>query len=77
MIAGSIYPQDEAVLAAAIALAVKAELQLDLNKLTEIWQLEGLDITKPLVVTDISRDVDTVIHQTVNTNNNSTTVTRT
>lgn len=69
-------PVDVNALAALIAQAVKSEMQVDLDKLTELWRLEGLDPSRPLTVTDNTRDVGTEIHQTVDTNNTRTIVTR-
>lgn len=70
-------PVDVNALASLIALAVKSELQVDLTKINEMWQLEGLDNTAPLQVTDTSRTVGTVIQQTINSTATSSTVTRT
>ena len=53
------------------------ELEVDLIKLREVWQLEGLDSAKPLNVTDYSREAGTEITQVIDTNNNRTIVTRT
>jgi len=77
MLAGSCYPQDETAVAQALALAVRAELQDELKYILEMWRLEGLDIARPLTVTDHSRDVGTEIQQVIDTNNNRSIVTRT
>lgn len=69
-------PVDVNALAALIAQAVKGELQVDLNKLTELWRLEGLDPSRPLTVTDNTRDAGAEIHQTIDTNNTRSIVTR-
>ena len=76
--------------AAQNAAAVRANLTPELSKinaqvdgltpnqmimLQEIYSLYGLDPTKPLVVTDISRTAGTVSQQ-INSNAGSTTVTR-
>jgi hypothetical protein len=70
-------PVDINALASLIAQAVKNEIALDLTKINEMWQLEGLDNTAPLQVTDTSRTVGTVIQQTINSTATSSTVTRT
>jgi hypothetical protein len=75
---------------AQIGTAVRSELAPELNKinaqvdgltpsqlilLTEVYQLYGLDMTKPLVVTDTSRTAGT-INQTIAKTPTQTTVTR-
>jgi hypothetical protein len=77
MLADFCFPVDQNALVAAIALAVKNELTVDMTKLNELWQLEGLDNTLPLQVTDTSRTVGTAITQTINSTATQSTVTRT